>query len=76
MLEDKFKEMNAARDISRLVEKRISGIYVGSLVSIEGMSQERKFREKEKETMIKTILSTTFLMVSHKLRKTKEEAFR
>jgi hypothetical protein len=70
LLEDKLNEISAARTIGRLAEKKVNGIYVESLLSIQAMAQERKFKEREKENLIRTVLSTTCLMLSNKLRKT------
>ena len=72
MNEDHLSELKAARNISHVIDKRVSKIYTKSLTSMTHKTELLDNKAELKPQIIKNVLSTTFLMIKIKMRRSVE----
>lgn len=73
---DHLNELKAAKNISHVIDKKVTNIVSGSMTSISKKTQLLERKAEMRPQLLKNVLSTTFGMIKNKMRRAKEEAFR
>ena len=73
---DHLNELKAAKNISHVIDKKVTSIVSGSMTSISKKTQLLERKAEMRPQLLKNVLSTTFGMIKNKMRRAKEEAFR